>query len=116
LTGIKARLSQSAIASRPNQNEACIMANVLEKAVNCNDGDRAIAHIVDALGINPEDMARYDFPKTWPQDRQGRARIIGDWLQNEALFLARWAPRPEELPYLSGKRHTVLDDRYFAGE
>jgi hypothetical protein len=94
------------------------MANVLEKALNCNDGDRAIGHIVDALGINPEDMAKYDFPKTWPQDRQGRGRIIGDWLQSEALFLARWAPRPEELPYLLGTRHpdTLLGDRCFAGD
>jgi hypothetical protein len=75
------------------------MANVLEKALNCNDGDRAIGHIMDALDINRKDMARYDFPKTWPKARQGRARIIGDWLQSEALFLARWAPRSEELPH-----------------
>jgi hypothetical protein len=28
------------------------------------------------------------FPKTWPKDREIRARIIGDWLKAEARFLA----------------------------
>jgi hypothetical protein len=80
------------------------MENVLEEAVNCNDGDCAIKIIQDALGINPDDMARYQFPKTWPRDRKCRAGIIGDWMRSEALFLARWAPRPEELPYLLGNK------------
>jgi hypothetical protein len=26
--------------------------------------------------------------KTWPNDREQRARIIGEWLQTEARFLA----------------------------
>jgi hypothetical protein len=26
--------------------------------------------------------------KTWPADREQRARIIGEWLQTEARFLA----------------------------
>jgi hypothetical protein len=29
-----------------------------------------------------------EFPKTWPIDREQRARIIGEWLQTEARFLA----------------------------
>ncbi len=29
------------------------------------------------------------FPKTWPADREQRARIIGDWLKTEARFLAQ---------------------------
>jgi len=29
----------------------------------------------------------YVFPKTWPTDREQRARIIGEWLQTEARFL-----------------------------
>jgi hypothetical protein len=29
----------------------------------------------------------YPFPKTWPADREERARII-DWLQTEARYLA----------------------------
>jgi uncharacterized membrane protein len=27
-------------------------------------------------------------PKTWPGDRRGRARIIGEWLKTEARYLA----------------------------
>jgi len=30
-----------------------------------------------------------DFPETWPADREQRARIIGEWLQTEARFLAQ---------------------------
>jgi hypothetical protein len=54
------------------------MANLLEKAINCNDGDRAAKIIQDALGIETEEVANYVFPKTWPNDREQRARIIGD--------------------------------------
>jgi hypothetical protein len=28
------------------------------------------------------------FPKNWPEDREQRARIIGEWLQTEARYLA----------------------------
>jgi hypothetical protein len=41
-----------------------------------------------ALGIESDDVANYVFPKTWPADREQRARIIGEWLQTEARFLA----------------------------
>jgi hypothetical protein len=41
-----------------------------------------------ALGIKSDDVAKYCFPKTWPTDRELRARIIGEWLQTEARFLA----------------------------
>ena len=34
------------------------------------------------------DVVNYTFPKTWPEDREQRARIIGDWLQTEARYLA----------------------------
>jgi hypothetical protein len=44
--------------------------------------------IQDALGIESDDVANYCFPKTWPADREQRARIIGDWLQTEARYLA----------------------------
>jgi hypothetical protein len=46
------------------------MTNRLREAINCNDGDEAC------------------FPKTWPADREQRARIIGEWLQTEARYLA----------------------------
>jgi hypothetical protein len=28
-------------------------------------------------------MANYVVPKTWPDDREQRARIIGDWLHTK---------------------------------
>jgi hypothetical protein len=62
------------------------MANLLEQAINCNDGDRAAKMIQDALGIESDDVANYCLPK--PPDREKRARIIGEWLQTEARFLA----------------------------
>jgi hypothetical protein len=64
------------------------MANLLEQAINSNDGDLAAKMIQDALGIESDDLANYCFPKTWPEDRERRARIIGDWLRAEARFLA----------------------------
>ncbi len=53
----------------------------------CDDGDRAARMIQEALGIESDDVANYVFPKTWPTDREQRARIIGEWLQTEARFL-----------------------------
>jgi hypothetical protein len=64
------------------------MGNLLEKAISSDDGDRAAKLIQDALGIESDDVANYVFPKTWPTDREQRARIIGEWLQTEARFLA----------------------------
>ena len=65
------------------------MSNLLEQAINCSDGDQAAKILQDALGIESDDVASYDvFPKTWPADREQRARIIGEWLQAEARFLA----------------------------
>jgi len=64
------------------------MTNLLEDAINCNDGDRAAKIIQNALGIESDEVANYCLPKTWPDDREVRARIIGNWLQAEAEFLA----------------------------
>jgi uncharacterized protein HemY len=64
------------------------VTNFLEEAINCSDGDRAAKLIQDALGIESDDVANYVFPKTWPGDREQRARIIGEWLQTEARLLA----------------------------
>ena len=60
----------------------------LEQAINCSDGDQAAKIIQGALGIEGDNVASYVFPKTWPADREQRARIIGEWLQTEARFLA----------------------------
>jgi len=64
------------------------MANLIEQAIACDDGDRAARMIQKALGIESDDVANYVFPKSWPADREQRARIIGEWLQTEARFLA----------------------------
>ena len=62
--------------------------NLLEQAINSNDGDAAAKLIQEALGIQRNDVVNYFFPKTWPSDREQRARIIGEWLQTEVRFLA----------------------------
>ena len=64
------------------------MSNLLERAIDCNDGEQAAKIIRDALGIQSEEVVNYVFPRTWPTDRERRARIIGEWLQTEARFLA----------------------------
>jgi uncharacterized protein HemY len=63
------------------------MTNVLERAIDCSDADDAAEMIRNALGIESDDVANYVFPKTWPTDREQRARIIGEWLRTEARFL-----------------------------
>ena len=63
------------------------MANLLERAIDCDDGDDAGKLIRDALGIESDEVANYMFPKTWPANREQRARIIGEWLRAEARFL-----------------------------
>ena len=64
------------------------MTNLLEQAIGCDDGDRAAKIIQDALGIESSDVANYCFPKDWPDTREQRAAVIGDWLQTEARYLA----------------------------
>jgi hypothetical protein len=64
------------------------MINLLGQAIGGDDGDRAAKLIQDALGIESDDVVNYSFPKHWPEDREQRARIIGDWLQTEARYLA----------------------------
>jgi hypothetical protein len=64
------------------------MTNLLERAISTDDADRAAKLIQNALGIESDEVVNYRFPRTWPQDREQRARIIGDWLRAEARFLA----------------------------
>jgi hypothetical protein len=56
------------------------MTNLLQQAINCDDADRVARIIQDALGIESDDVVN--------EDREGRARIIGEWLKTEARFLA----------------------------
>jgi hypothetical protein len=62
--------------------------NLLEQAISCDDADRAARIILDALGIQSDELANHCLRKYWPTDRKQRAHIIGDWLQSEACFLA----------------------------
>jgi hypothetical protein len=64
------------------------MTNLLERAINTDDGNRAAKLIQNALGIESDEVANYCFPRTWPKDRELRARTIGDWLKAGARFLA----------------------------
>jgi hypothetical protein len=64
------------------------MTNLLEQAINCDDGDRAAKIIQDALGIESDDVVNHCFPKEWPADHERRARYIGTWLATEARYLA----------------------------
>jgi hypothetical protein len=61
---------------------------LLEQAIDTNDGDWAAKLIQYSLGIESNEVANYCFPKMWPQDRVQRARIIGDWLRAEVRYLA----------------------------
>ena len=60
------------------------MSNLLEQAINVDDGERVAKIIKEALVIDTDDVVNY----TRPSDREQRARIIGEWLQTEARFLA----------------------------
>jgi uncharacterized protein HemY len=64
------------------------MTNLLQQAIDCDDGDRAARIIQDALGIESDDVVNNCFPKEWPADRERRARYIGTWLATEARYLA----------------------------
>jgi uncharacterized protein HemY len=64
------------------------MSNLLEQAINCDDGERAAKILQQALGIDSDNVVNYCFPQSWPNNREQRARIIGEWLQTEARFLA----------------------------
>jgi hypothetical protein len=64
------------------------MTNLLEQAINSEDGHRAAKIIQDALGIASDDVASDVFPKTWPPYHEQRALIFGEWSQTEASFLA----------------------------
>jgi hypothetical protein len=64
--------------------------NLIQAAIDDPDGDHAAKMIRQALGIESDEVVGYSFPKNWPQDRDQRARIIGEWLRDEARFLATY--------------------------
>ena len=81
------RRRNSGSKRRKNQCRRTV-SNLLEQAINCDEGDHAARIIQDALGIESDDVVNYCFPKTWPDNREQRARIIGTWLTTEARYLA----------------------------
>jgi hypothetical protein len=48
------------------------------------------------LGIESDDVVDYGFARTWPPDREQRARIIGAWLQTKAV--PRLVTEPRRFP------------------
>jgi hypothetical protein len=64
------------------------ITNVVEQAITTDNANCAAKLIQNSLGIESDEVANYCFPKTWPQDREQRARIIGDWLRAEVRYLA----------------------------
>src|SRR5580704_294912 len=76
------------------------MSNLLEQAINTDDGERAAKIIQEALGIESDEVANYVFPKTWPADRAQRARKSASGLENEA----RSSDGPSTLKVWSSRR------------
>jgi hypothetical protein len=72
------------------------MANLLEQAINSDDGDRAARIILDALGIESDDVANYVFPKTWPTDRPHNRGMAADGSAFPGLMNRRFAPPVHE--------------------
>ena len=64
------------------------MTNLLEQAINSNDADHAAGLFRPRSASRATKLPTTVFPKSWPSDREQRARIIGEWLQAEARFLA----------------------------
>jgi hypothetical protein len=61
--------------------------NVLEQAVACDDGDRAVKLVMDALGIVDGDVAGYAMPLNWPSSRALRASALAEWLSTELRYI-----------------------------
>ena len=69
------------------------MTNLIEQAINCNDGDLAAKIIRDALGIQSDDVANYCFPKEWPASREQRASSRTSLRFATVAQLERLSPR-----------------------
>ena len=66
------------------------MRNLLEQAIESDDGARAAKIIRDALGIESDEIVNYSFPRHWPDNPEQRARVIGAWLRDETRFLVAY--------------------------
>jgi hypothetical protein len=73
------------------------MTNLLEQAINCNDGDHAAKINQGALGIESDDVANYCFRQTWLKDSSsGRGSLASGCKLRPAIW-------PD-----NAKRHPVL--------
>jgi hypothetical protein len=69
------------------KSEFLAVRNLIQAAIDDNDGEHAAKMIRDALGIETDEVVNFSFPIHWPDNREQRARIICDWLKDEARFL-----------------------------
>ena len=49
------------------------MSNLIEQAINCENGEQAAKIIKQALGIESDDVVNYCFPISWPVASNARA-------------------------------------------
>jgi hypothetical protein len=57
------------------------MTNLLEQAINSNTAIMPPS-LFGKRSASRATTFNYVFPKTWPGDREQRASIIGEWLQD----------------------------------
>src|SRR5436190_6720939 len=86
------------------------MANLLEQAIDCNARDRGAKIIQDALGIKDPEVANR-FPKIWPGDREGRARMIGEWLHMETYLVADVESPSRQMAEAQTGQAKITDER-----
>ncbi len=85
------------------------MSNLLERAIDCDDGDRAAKIIQDAFGIESDDVANYVFPRTWPADREQRDRRVA--ADRSTLFGLIPAPAASRCPGRGRRQRRLLHHR-----
>jgi hypothetical protein len=73
------------------------MTNLLQQAINCDDGDHAAKLIQDALGIESDDVVNYCFPKEWPH-RSRAARPHHRQLAHDRGPLPSLVTEPHRFP------------------
>ena len=79
------------------------VTNLLEQAINADDGDDAAKIIQRALGIESDDVVNYVSPKAWRADRDQRARIIRRVASNRGKVCGqdtRMKPSPQDFHLL----------------
>ena len=63
------------------------MTNLLEQAINSNDGDHAARLIQEALGIESDEVVNYCFPKAWPNDPSSALGSSANGCRPKPVFL-----------------------------